>query len=418
MIERFLKRPRVQRRLERSPLASVSEAFVAHLDEDGYSRSTIQAYLQAAAHFALWLRRSGRSVAQADAIAVEAFLTRHLPHCRCPPPRSRTTHVVRAALHQLLVVLRAGGALPEAPPSWPVDAVIATFDKHLAETCGVAPATRRYYLREARNVLVSRFGAGPVDLAVLAPGDVRAFMTARACTLKPASTNVVGTAIRSFLRFLHLQGCGAVGRDLAVPRAADWRLARLPRVLTEDELAAFLAAFDRTTALGRRDYAIALCLSGLGLRAGEVARLTLDDVDWRAGTIALAPGKSRRGERLPLPAYIAEALADYLRHGRPETRVRFLFVHHRPPRGQGIRPSVVRSSARLAYARAGLDARITGTHVLRHTAATRLLRSGASMKEVADVLRHRSLDTSSVYAKVDLPALTAVALPWPAEVRS
>jgi integrase len=188
--------------------------------------------------------------------------------------------------------------------------------------------------------------------------------------------------------------------------------------LTDDELTAFLATFDRTTALGRRNYAIAVCLSGLGLRAGEVARLTLDDVDWRAGTIAIAPSKGRRGDRLPLPAHVADALVDYLRHGRPETRVRFIFVHHRVPRGQGGGPSLVRSAVRLAYARAGLGARFSGTHVLRHTAASRLLRSGASMKEVADVLRHRSLDTSAIYAKVDLPALASVALPWPGEVRS
>ena len=167
-----------------------------------------------------------------------------------------------------------------------------------------------------------------------------------------------------------------------------------------------------------RDYAIALCLSGLGLRASEVARLTLDDVDWRAATIGIAPSKGRRGDCLPLPAYIAKALVDYLRHGRPETRARFIFVHHRAPLGRGGSASLVRSAVRLAYARVGLDARFTGTHVLRHTAATRILRNGGSMKEVADVLRHRSLDTSAIYAKVDLPMLADVALPWPGKVRS
>jgi site-specific recombinase XerD len=419
MIERFLKRPRVQQRLERSPLASVVEAFVAHLDGRGYSKTTVQAYLQAAAHFALWLCRSRRSLDQTDETAVELFLTRHLPRCRCPAPRSRTTPVVRAALHQLVMVLRSTDRLPKlSPPAAPADAVLASFELHLTHTCGAAPATRLFYVRQARDLLVARFGTGPVDLAALTSTDVREFVTGRSRVLTPASTNAVGTAMRSFLRFLHLQGCASAGAALAVPRTANWRLASLPSILTDDELTAFLTVFDRTTSMGRRNYAIALCLSGLGLRAGEVARLTLDDVDWRAGTVAIAPGKGRRADRLPLPAHIVEALADYLRHGRPETRARFIFVHHRAPRGQGGGPSLVRSAVRLAYARAGLDARFTGTHVLRHTAATRLLRSGASMKEVADVLRHRSLDTSAIYAKVDLSALAGVALPWPGEVRS
>jgi integrase len=267
-------------------------------------------------------------------------------------------------------------------------------------------------------MLAARFSIGPVTLAALTPTDVRNYVTARARVLTPASANVVSTAIRSYLRFLHLRGLGPVGGAFAVPRAASWRLARLPSILTDDELAELLATFDRATAMGRRNYAITLCLSGLGLRASEVARLTLDDVDWRAGTITVAPSKSRRADRLPLPPYIAEALADYVRHGRPATRVRSIFVHHRAPRGQSGGPSLVRSAVRLAYARAELDTRFTGTHVLRHTAATRLLRSGASMKEVADMLRHRSLDTSAIYAKVDVSALAGVALPWIGDERS
>jgi integrase/recombinase XerD len=151
----------------------------------------------------------------------------------------------------------------------------------------------------------------------------------------------------------------------------------------------------------------------LALRAGEVAAITLDDIDWRAGTLAIRTGKTRRGTRLPVPAQVAVALADYLRRGRPKTTERAVFVHHRAPRGAGGEASLIRIAVRRAYARAGLDPRLTGTHVLRHTAATRLLRTGASMKEIADVLRHRSLNTSAIYAKVDRTALQAVALAWP-----
>lgn len=418
MIERYLKGPSV-RHLERRPLASMIGAFVVHLEARGYGKTTIQAYLQAAAHFGRWLQRTRRGLAQADETAVDIFLTRHLPHCRCSTPRIRTRHIVRASLHQLVAVLRAAGTLPtRSLAASAVDLVVARFELHLTHTCGAAAATRHYYLREARDLLDARFGAGPVDLSALTPADVREFVAARARVLAPASVNSVSTAVRCFLRFLDLHGCVLGAAAFAVPRAANWRLAGLPATLTNDELTAFLTAFDRTTSIGRRDYAIAMCLSGLGLRASEVARLTLDDVDWRAATIAIAPGKSRRGDCLPLPAYIAKALVDYMRNGRPETRARFIFVHHRAPLGQGGSASLVRSAVRLAYARVSLDARFTGTHVLRHTAATRILRNGGSMKEVADVLRHRSLDTSAIYAKVDLPMLADVALPWPGKVRS
>jgi len=151
------------------------------------------------------------------------------------------------------------------------------------------------------------------------------------------------------------------------------------------------------------------------MRAGEVAAITLDDIDWRAKTLAIPADKSRRGTRMPLPAEVATALADYLRRGRSATDDRALFVHHRAPRGAHGDASLVRIAVRRAYARAGLDPRLTGTHVLRHTAATRLLRAGASMKEVAAVLRHRCLDTSAIYTKVDRTALQGVALPWPEE---
>lgn len=262
-------------------------------------------------------------------------------------------------------------------------------------------------------MLVARFGVGDVDLAALGPADVHGFVTTRAQHLCPASANSVANAVRALVRFLALQGIRAAGAPSAVPRAAVWRLSHLPRVLSDTDIAAFLAAFDRTTALGRRDYAIATCLVTLGMRAGEVAAITLDDIDWRSATLAIPTGKSRRESRMPLPAQVAEALADYLRCGRPATAERAVFVHHRAPRGSRGGASLIRIAVRRAYARAGLDPCLTGTHVLRHTAATRLLRAGASMKEIADVLRHRSLDTSAIYAKVDRTALQGVALPWP-----
>ena len=414
MIERLFRRVHVRQRLEQGALAGIVSVYVGHLEAHGYCPSTIQQYVQGAEHFGRWLKRSGDTIGDVDADRITAFLTQHLPRCRCAMPCSRTVTSVRAALHQLLAVApRDGRSTPEPIAPRSIEATVHAFERHLTDTCGVTPATRHYYRRETRGLLTMRFGRGPVDLAALRLADVQACVIERAATLAPASANVVATALRSFVRFLQLQGIASSTWAAAIPRAADWRLARVPRVLTDDEVHAFLAAFDRVAAQGRRDYAMALCLLELGLRAGDVAQLTLDAIDWRASTVTLAAGKARRGSCLPLPARVARAVADYLRHGRPPTAGRALFVEHRPPRGRAIRVTGVRSAMRLAYARAQLDPRLTGTHVLRHTMATRLLQRGVSLKAIADVLRHRSLDTSAIYAKVDLPTLATVALPWP-----
>ena len=415
MIQEFFEKAHVQRRLQCGPLATVFGIYVDHLKVRGYGRTTIQHYVQAVEHFGAWLARRGHSIADVDLALVGEFLGRHLARCRCRRQRSRTMPTMRAALRQLLAVFPSVGAERPvaAPATTSVDSVIAAFDHHLVQTCGLAAATRHSYRREVRALLVARFGAGAVDLAALGPTEVQSFVTARAQHLCPASANSVSNAVRALVRFLALQGIRTAGAPSAVPRAAVWRLSHVPRVLSDTELAAFLAAFDRTTALGRRDYAIAVCLVTLGMRAGEVAAIKLDDIDWRAATLAIPADKSRRGTRMPLPAQVATALAEYLRRGRPVTAERAVFVHHRAPRGTRGDASLIRIAVRRAYARAGLDPRLTGTHVLRHTAATRLLRAGASMKEIADVLRHRSLDTSAIYTKVDRTALHGVALPWP-----
>jgi integrase/recombinase XerD len=410
MLDRYFQSGRVHRRVERNLLAKQLAALAEHLGRRGHTAAVIQSYVQAGEHFGYWLRRTRRTTAEVNKASVRTFLAQHLSRCRCPAPHPCTMSTVRAALHQLLVVSQTRGEVPVATP---VDSVVAAFDSHLGTNCGLAVATRLTYGRFVREFLAARYVAELIDLTTLTPADVAAFVTARAAHLKPGSANVITVAMRSFMRYLQLLGIGNAGWLAAVPRAAQWRLAALPSVLSETELAAVLGAFDRTTATGRRGYAIALCLSELGLRVGEVAQLALDDIGWRAAVLTLASGKTRRARQLPLPAKVAAALADYLQHGRPPTACRAIFVHHRAPRGKALGPSGVRCAVRAAYARAGLDARWTGTHVLRHTAATRMLRAGVSLKEIADVLGHRSLDTSAIYAKVDRAALAEVALPWP-----
>ena len=414
MLEEIIRRPHVRRRLERNLLAELIVDYVGHLTRRGHTQNVIRAYVAAVEHFGCWLQRTDRTAAALDATTVKEFLTRHLPRCRCRERRPCGLIGVRAALHQLLRVSPCfpGTIVAVAP----VDVAVSAFDLHLRQTCGLAPASRLYFTRYVRELLRERFASGPVRPETLTLGDISAFVTARAVHLVPGSALTVVTAMRSFLRYLQLCGLATANWVDGLPRVAHWRLAAIPDVLSDGQLRDLLAAFNRTTASGRRDYAIAVCFTHLALRAGEVARVALDDIEWRSRVLTVAAGKGRHADQLPLPSHVVAALADYLRHGRPTTNSRAVFVHHRAPLGTPLGVSGVRCAIRQAYARAGFDPRLTGTHVLRHTAATHLLRAGASMKQIADVLRHRSLDTSAIYAKVDREALSGVALPWP-EVR-
>ena len=212
--------------------------------------------------------------------------------------------------------------------------------------------------------------------------------------------------------FKAIQGKPMKSLIAALPRVAQWRLARLPQYLSATEIERLLSAFDRSSATGKRDYAITRCLLDLGLRRIEVAHLRLDDVDWRAGILSIH-GKGKRIDVLPLPEATGSAIAKYLQDGRPQTTRRELFVRHRPPANAPANLDIVRNAVRYAAARCGLERRIRGTHIFRHTVAGRLVQGGARFKEIADLLRHRSLDTTTIYAKVDLQALARVALPWP-----
>jgi site-specific recombinase XerD len=261
------------------------------------------------------------------------------------------------------------------------------------------------------------FGDDRVDRSRLTPKAVVQYLSKRAFRVTPGSAKVLASSLRSYFRFLQLSGACDEALVLAVPAPANWKLASLPNVLTDDQVSRLLAAFDHGTATGSRDYAITRCVIDLGLRANEVAGLQLDDIDWREATLRIASGKSRRGDTLPLSASIGKAIAAYLRRGRPKTPARQVFLRVRPPVGRGVTSRTVHNVIRYAAQRAGMGAIVTGTRILRHTAATRMLRHGASIKEIADVLRHRSLDTTAIYTKVDVARLATVAAPWPQEER-
>lgn len=405
--------PRVVARLRAGPDAEWIESFLGHLHHRGHARLTIQSYVRQAELFAAWLRRRRTLITAVTDDDVGAFVRRQLH--RSPATR-------QSAIQHLVVHLRQQRLVPPspAPHSEPTDRVITEFDAHLRNAAGLADATRLYSRRYAREFLRSVFGTEPIGWSQIQPRHVRAYIAQYGSTGRLAAAQVAAGAIRRFLRWLEFRGWIDSALVAIVPTFRRWRHAGLPQPLTDDQYRAVLAVNDRATAPGRRDYAMILCMGEIGLRCGEVAALTLGDFDATAGTLHIAAGKSRRGRVLPLPDRVTRALADYVHRDRRVSNDAHLFLRDRFPAGGAVTKDNVREAARRAFARVPGCERYTGTHVLRHTAATRLHRAGADLKRVADVLGHRSLDTTAGYAKVDRVRLDAVARPWPIaeEVRS
>lgn len=305
------------------------------------------------------------------------------------------------------------------PKSWRrIDTVVDAFADHLKEVRGQKHGSAKQNVRCIRDFLDIKYGYGAVDLRRLTPRDADRFVLKQVRRYKPRTIACFSSALRCFFRFLQMKGLCDRRLEDAVPKIPQWKLSSLPPSLTRAEIQKFLDSFSTSTPLGRRDYAIALCLVYLGLRAGEVAGLTLDDIDWRLGVLRVPIHKTRRRDYLPLPRLVGRAIVRYLEYGRPETETRRIFVAHRGRyHGVPLESTGVQQVVRGAFKRARLQLSPSGTHILRHTAATQMLRQGASIKDIADVLRHRDLATTQIYAKVDLPTLKAVALPWP-KVRS
>jgi integrase/recombinase XerC len=296
--------------------------------------------------------------------------------------------------------------------STPVDEELRCFDEHMDRVRGLAPKTRVQVLRVVGRLLHQRFGGGRVDTALIKPAYLRRFCAQQATLHRtPGGAGSVVTALHGYLRYRASLGDLVQGLIGAVSAPANWRLSTLPKALTAQEVEQLRASLGQPGPSMRRADAIVHCALDLGLRSGEIARLQLDDIDWRSGTITLRHTKGLHEDVLPLPAITGEAIATYLMNERPQTTNRAIFVRHIAPRDEPVGPDLVRKTIRQAYARAGLP--YTQSHLLRHTIASRLLAEGASLKEVADVLRHRALSTAQVYAKLDSRKLVEVALPWP-----
>ena len=386
------------------PLARYASGYGAWLAAQGYSRWTIGNRLWQLELLSRWLKDEGLAAGELTGESAERFLlARRAAGC--------LTWFSARSVVLPLGFLRGLGVVPSPPvvvADGPVEEVLDGYRRYMLSERGVKERTVAGYEPDARVFLSQREGLEGLGLERLTAADVSAFL-ARECRLRTvAGARSLVVVLRSLLRYLHVAGLIELPLEWAVPGVADLRDRSLPRGLAPAVVRKLLASCDRRRTVGRRDYAILLLLARLGLRAGEVAAITLEDVDWRRGEL-LIHGKGGRDDVLPLPCDLGEALVSYLRR-RPESDSRTLFLKVLAPAGP-ISGAVVCGVVHDACVRAGIPP--VGPHRLRHTAATGMLRAGASLAEIGQVLRHRERKTTAIYARVDRKALRALARPWP-----
>ena len=388
------------------PLAKFADGFRVDLLERGYSRSGARGQLYLLAHVSRWMETEGLEPASLTAERLERYFAwrRGQGFRKCHSPLS---------LRRMLGYLDGLGALPpDDAVTSPVDRLVEEFRDYLLHERGAKASTAGKYESTARMFLPDRSEPLEDGLARVSGAEVSGFVLRESRRRSVCSTELVVCALRALLRFLHVRGLIAEPLVGAVPSVAR-RREDLPRGLGTGQVKALLESCDRSTPTGRRDYAILVLLARLGLRSSEVAALQLDDVDWRASELVIR-GKGSRLDRLPLTADVGEALADYLRHGRLRGFGRSLFLTACAPI-TGITRRTINHVMRSACRRAGMTP--VGTHRLRHTVACELLRHGAGLVEIGQVLRHQNLATTAIYAKVDRQALSRLALPWPGSDR-
>jgi site-specific recombinase XerD len=387
------------------PLFCYFDGFAALLRCQEYTQKAVRHKCLLVRHLSRWLEGRGLALERLDEEQLDGFLLDR--HHRGKPRAGE----IRTA-HQILGYLRDLGCTPPRSRrvvSTPLTDLLAGFEKFLSEQRGLAPATLTNYLPIVRRFLIERFGNGSLDCCQLRASDIHHFILE---SLPGGRAKLRVTVLRSFLRYL--QQCGTISTDLAaaVPGAAYWKLSNLPKTIPPADVELLLASCDRDTPTGRRDYAILLLLARLGLRCGEVVAMTLDDLDWDCGEIVVR-GKGQRLARLPLLADVGAASVNYLHYDRPACSTRRVFVRIYAPHTGWLGTSPVRAVVYSALARAGLNPVFKGSHLLRHSLATDLLRRGASLLEIGQVLRHSQPATTQIYAKVDIAALRQIGQPWP-----
>jgi site-specific recombinase XerD len=405
---RFFAECNLPQKMDQGPLCGVIPAYAALLSQQGYSQQSAHMQLRFLADMNQWLHQQRLQVTDLTEPTIHRYL-------RSRSQRFRPRRDDASILKKLLQILHIQGLLPKEDTQRldnPCQRVEHEFDRYLSEERGLSMATRINYRPFIQRFLSAQFGDKPVRFADLNANDVVRFIRNQAPLLKPKRAGLMVSALRSFFRYLRYRGDITTDLAACVPAIANWQFSALPKFLQPYQVQRVLNQCDRTTSRGRRDYAILLLLSRLGLRACEIVTLTLDDIHWEAGEISIQ-GKGNRSALLPLPPDVGQAVAAYLENDRPACSTRHVFIRMKAPRRGFANSIAISTIVARTLKRAGIESPHMGAHLFRHTLATQMLRQGAALAHIALLLRHRSLNTTILYAKVDLESLRSLAQPWP-----
>ncbi len=390
------------------PLGKYMDEYAQWLYQRGYSRDHARCKLRTVARWSPWLKRYGIAASQLTQEHLAKYLKMKV---RKTPPLRREDGV---NLKQFLDFLQEKGVIQirEHRERTAVDEFVAEFASYLATERALSQSTIEQYTAHAMKFLEENFNDRSVDFSTIDSAGVSKYVQRTASMRSKKNAKLMCTALRALFRYARHQGLLMTQLDAAVPSVANWRLASIPYSLPAESVKGIVSSCNRGTSIGKRDYAIILLLVRLGLRAGEIITLNLDDIDWRSGIITIH-GKGSHRSQMPLPPDVGEALAAYLQFGRPKSSNRKVFLSSQAPIRAFNRSGAVTFLVNRAIKRSGISGAKSGAHQFRHSIATNLLSGGASLSEIAELLRHRTIDCTTIYAKVDLPSLRTLALPWP-----
>src|SRR5215813_6935064 len=406
--EEYLAGSRLFRRLKNGSHGQLIERYGARLIDDGFAQRVTFRSLRLIGDFMKWMASGRFRVADIDEPMVERFL-------RNRAKKRSIDSGDRPALKRFLSMLRDAGVIaPAEPPRiTPQHQIFAEFSDYLRRERGLAAKTIIGHSRVIRSFLAEVCPAGAKDFGNINHADVVRYVERHARDGSPSSGRVMCWSLRAFFRYLHHKGLHRLPLAGCVPSIRRWKLANLPAYLSAEQVQKALDSCDRATAIGRRNYAILMMLAKLGLRAHEIATLTLDDIDWRSGDMCVRV-KGRERTRMPIPPDVGAAVVAYLRHARPKSSCRRLFLRTPAPHVGFSFPSAITKIAKSALADAGVKGFAhQGAHIFRHSLATELLRSGATLSEIGQLLGHKGHDTTRIYAKVDIDTLRTLSQPWP-----